>query len=179
MRVAQREQGERQADVVVEVSPGVKNALLARVLAQDRGQHLFDGGLAVRPGHGDERGSEARAPVARQVAERAPRVADHQRRQRIFAAVGAVDHGGGGFGRDALQELMPVEALAAQRDEQIALADRAAVGGNAAERDVTPAHAAAERGCRFAERHHAGLRASAFFACSASENSLRRPRTSW
>ena len=99
-------------------------ASLARVRAQDRRDHLLHRGLAVAAGDRDERQAKARAPVARELAERELRVVDDDQP--------AADTRPGSAGRPAPpaapracacgEEVVGVEALAAQRDEQVARA---------------------------------------------------------
>ena len=190
VRMAQAEQRERQPDVVVQVAARGQHGFFTRMLPEDRRQHLLDRGLAVRAGDGNERRREARAPVAREIAEAAARVVDHQCRQRVLAAILAVDHRRRGLRRrHCLQKIVAVEALAAQRDEEIARLDRAAVGRHAGEQRVGPAAAGAERGRGLGQPHHPfllafALSASSLFdnalrACSSSEKCVRRPAISW
>ena len=92
----------------------------------------------------------------------------------------AVEHNGGGPGGGRrLEELVAVEALAAQRDEEIAFLDAAAIGRHAGEKRVAPAGAPAQRRGGLGEAHHPVLRASAARACSSSEKCSRRPAISW
>ena len=177
---AQAQQSERQADVVVEVAERREHRLVACVPPQDRSEHLLYGGLAVGAHDRDERRCKALPPVARKVAESQPRVLDHERRQRLLAGVAPVDHRRCGAARGSLrEELVPVEALAAQRHEELPRAQLAAVRRYALERRVAARGARAEQRRCFPQRHHAPpLFASAARATAMSENGTRRPAIS-
>ena len=71
MGLAQLEQRERRADVVVQIAARGKHGagLRARGQSQDCGEHLLHGRLAAAAGDRDERGGEARPPVRRQRAQ--------------------------------------------------------------------------------------------------------------
>src|SRR5205807_7937234 len=107
-------------------------------------------------------------------------VGHRDRRKRRFAAVGAIDERAGGSGAlRMVQESMAVEALAAQRDEQLAALQAARVGRYAAERGAAATCSAAQHGGRFSEAHHpVPRRASAARATAASENGTRLPAIS-
>ena len=111
---SQTEQRQRHADVVVQVAGGGQYRRFAGVLAQDRGDHFLHRGLAVRAGDGDEDGRKARAPAARELAERALGIGDDDHRQGEGTAVVSIDHrrrgaarGGGG------KKIVTIETLAA------------------------------------------------------------------
>jgi hypothetical protein len=149
--LAQAKHGQRQADVVVEIPLGHQRLHIAEVRAQNRRDHLLDGGLAVRPRHGDERDIEAGAPLRRQPPQAQSRVADDEERKagrlrREFQRI--VDHrrGGAAFPSDG-EKTMAVEALAPQRDEQRSAPESPAVGRDREETCVGACQPRADR-CR-------------------------------
>jgi len=82
--------------------------------------------------------------------------------------------------RDA-DEVVAVETLALERDEEIALGQRARVGRHAVEAHVLAEHPTVDRARRRRGIHHSrsSCRASAVAATSASENGVRTPSRSW
>jgi hypothetical protein len=129
VRRAQAQQHQRQADVVVEVAFGGEHRVITAGLdAQDRRQHFLDRGLAVAAGHRDQRNREVRAPGGGEPAEREAGVVD-PKRVADFGRLRAIEHDAGGALLQRLRaEGAAVEFFAAQRNEQVARADRAAVG---------------------------------------------------
>jgi len=181
--LAEPEQCQRKADVVVEISLGRERVRLPEVRPQDRRDHFPDRGLAVRAADRDERDVEATAPVRREPSQRTARVVDHEQRQprvpdprpRVFH-----DHrrsGAAFFCR--VDEPVPVESLAAQRNEQRASRKCAAVGRHRVETGVVAAHTRPKRRRGLAQAHHRLHPESACFASSASEKGSRRPAISW
>ncbi len=173
---------QRQSDVVVEIALRRKHVLVTRCRPQDAREHFLGRGLAVRTGHANEDGGELRAPVPRELAEREPGVLDHDQRQVDAGRIECpVDHRGRRAGsRDRGDELVAVELLAAQRHEQVALADRAAVGRHAGKFTVRAGGRSTQHPCRFGDAHHRWLQAA--IDCSAtttSENGWRLPAISW
>ena len=188
MRGAQLEQGQRQADVVVEVAGGGQHAVgrIAELRAQDRRAHFLDRGLAVAAGDAQQRDREAAAPVRCQGTEREARIGHGDQRQ--------VGMGSGEFpghqraGRSTRKHVgdigMAVELVAFQRDEELAGGDAARIGGHAAEIGVVPLRRGADGPGRLVQPHHRAppavrRAASANFAASRSENAWRRPAISW
>ena len=95
-------------------------------------QGFLGAGLADRAGDGDDFGARARARGAREIAQSFEHVGDDQQR-RIGGkarAVVARDDGepGAGFER-GLDEVVAVAVVALDREEGVALAERAAVDG--------------------------------------------------
>ena len=74
---AQAEQGQRHADMVVEVAGGRMGGV-AEPGAQQRGGHLGDGGLAVAAGDGDQLAFMAPAPGGGERLQRGQRIVDLQ-----------------------------------------------------------------------------------------------------
>ena len=175
------EQRERHADVVIQVAGGGEHRLIAGVAPQDCGEHFLHRGLAVGAGDGDEHRCEARAPVARELAKRALAVLHDDDRKRIRPLIVVIDHGGGRAAPDGgIEEVVPIEALAAQGDEEFIAPDRAAVGRHAGKARVGAAGAAAGHARCFGRAHHRVLRrASAARAAAWSENASRSPAISW
>src|SRR5690606_26119218 len=110
----ERQQRERDADVVVQVAAGGERGL-AEVGGEDRGDHLLDRRLAVAAGHGDERQVEAAPPAGGDPSERLATVRHQQRRRR--GALGPALHGDGSRapGEGFAAEVVRIEALATQR----------------------------------------------------------------
>ncbi|EWS52529.1 hypothetical protein X551_04683 [Methylibium sp. T29] len=183
--LAQPQQRERHADVVVEVALG-RECRVADPGAQDARDHLRHGGLAVAAGHGDQRQAHAGAPVRAQRAERG-------------AAVGHVQPGQAGLGEAVLgdrrhcaggtrlrQEVVRVEALALERNEQVTGAQRAGIAVHAQQRRgrVADERRARQQRMRQPQVHHhahdANPRAaSACRASATSENGCLTPAISW
>ena len=83
VRLAQPEQRERHADVVVEVSRrGEDRGARAAMRGEDRGEHFLHRGLAVAAGERDQWQREAAPPMRGQQAQREARIGDdHLRKQ--------------------------------------------------------------------------------------------------
>ena len=119
MRRAQAQQGQRQADVVVEVAFGGE-AGVALPGAEDGGDHLRHRRLAVAAGHRHQRQIEALPPGRRELTEGETGIG-HLEPGQAGLGQAALGQRGDGAGRLGLgQEVVRVEALAAQGDEQIA-----------------------------------------------------------
>ena len=177
---AQFQQRLRQADVVVEVALGRKRVRLAEMLAQDRGDHLLDRGLAIGADDCHHRNVEALAPMCGEPSERETRVFDDEKRKVSLRSIGFLgDCCGGSPFLCHSDESVPVESLAAQSDEQRAPLERAAVGRHGIEADILTDEARPDRGRGLAQAHHRPHRASASLASSASEKGSRRSAISW
>ena len=131
----QAQERQRHAEVVVQVAFGLEHRVGAGGRRQDRRHHLLGRGLAVRPGDGDH--LELRHGQAMRAAERAERldrVVDLDDRgvdveERLAAP--ARDHHAARPRRHRRRgEVVPVEAVALDRDEQRARRHRAAVDGD-------------------------------------------------
>ena len=111
--VAQAQQRQRHADVVVEVAFGRERGV-AEPGAKDRRDHLRHRRLAVAAGDRDQRQREAPPPRRGELAERALAVGDLEAGQsrRVEAALG--ERGDGAAGLRVGQKVVRVEALAAQ-----------------------------------------------------------------
>ena len=119
MGIGEAQQRERHADVVVEIAACGKGRLLAHVGNQNGGDHFLDGGLAVAAGDGNERQAEACTPAGRQRAQRQPGIG-HPQGQHTGALEAHFGGDTGCAGRDGgIDEIVPVETLAAQGDVQI------------------------------------------------------------
>ena len=182
--LAQPQQRQRHADVVVEVAGGGQHAL-AVPRSQDGGDHLRHRRLAVAAGDGDQRQVQARAPGRRQLLQGRQRVADAQTGQRRRAQPRLRQRGHGAGGLRLGEKGVAVETLATQRHEQVAGAQRAGVAVHALEADRTVAdeQAAGQQGVGLRERHHPAIppsrRCSADPASARSENGRRTPAISW
>ena len=147
--LAQLEQCQRQADVVVQVTLGRQHRILAAGHgAQDAGQHLLHSCLAVAAGDGGQRQVELAAPVGGQCAQRQPRILDQQGRSQSRHLMR--DHGGGrtGFQRGG-GVIMSVDPLAAHGDEQLSAHIAAAVMGHAGKLRIFAEDGTSGRFCGF------------------------------
>jgi len=95
---------------------------------QDSGDHFLDRGFAVAAGNANQGQGELAPPVLRDLAQRDARIGDHQRRNRQSGRHMVHHHGCGAIGSHRIEEIVGVEALAAQRDEQHAWRYGAAIG---------------------------------------------------
>src|SRR5581483_11817466 len=97
----------------------------------------------------------------RQLAERPLGVVNDNHGQRIRSCIVAIHQGGSrAAGGGGIEKGVAVEALAAQRDEQLAAADRATVARYAGEAQVGAADAAAEHVRRFGQAYHRAPRSA-------------------
>ena len=179
MRLAQAQQHQRQADVVVEIAFGMEHGgVRSGVRPQDRRQHFLDRGLAVAAGDGDHRNGEAPAPGGSQPAQCQAGIVDTDGGGHI-GCLGLVEHRAD---RTLPQRLggepAAVELFAAQRDEEIARPDRPAIGGDAQHLGILTRKRYVQHGGGFGKTHHVHA-SSAFFATATSENGRRSPATSW
>jgi hypothetical protein len=134
------EEGEGEAEVVVEVALGPVHPLLAGRRREHAGHQLLGGGLAVGAGDADDAqaaGGERAAVRAGQAAEGGDGVVYLDDRdvtgQREVGGAAAGDHQAGGAREDGLGgEVVPVVALAADGEPQAAGQDGAPVDGHAA-----------------------------------------------
>jgi hypothetical protein len=102
------------------------------------------------------------------------------KRERQSDAIVGHQRGGRALRQRGRHEVVPVEALAAQRDEEIAGTQAAAVGGHAQEARVGSDGAAGHDAGGGHGVHHAALQsASAACASRASSNGVRAPLRSW
>ena len=119
---------ERQADVGVEAAGGAADGAQR---AQRRGAQLLGRGLAVRSGDADDQAAELAARGARHVAHRPPRIVGGDDRDAVasggHAARARHDDAGRARGGGLRREVETVDALAREREEQLAGRDRAAV----------------------------------------------------
>ena len=158
MRVTQPEQGQRQADVVVEVAARGQHRIriAAKVRAQDRGAHFLDRGLAVAAGDAEQRNRKAGTPGGGQLAQRQARVVHRDQRQSgIGRGPAAFDHGAGGaLGQHFGDEVVAIEALALERDEQHAGCHRARIAADRGEIDISAQVRHTKCGASLGKPHH-------------------------
>jgi hypothetical protein len=139
MRRVETEQCEGNADVVVEIA--ARRECRAGPL-EDRGDHFLDRRLAVAAGDTDDRKLEVVAPGGGRGGQRVLRILHENLRQRPVYQ--RVDDGAGRAGRfRRVDEVVRVEARAAQRDEELAGREGARVGRDAGELPVSPDELAA------------------------------------
>ena len=127
------EDGERQADLRVEVLGGGDDAPVRR---EHPGEQVLRGGLARRPGDPDDLRAQAPAPGGGEAAERAERVLGGEQRARLRAArrVGVArrdEHAPRPGGQRLRREAPAVDVAAVQADEQVAGAGLARVDDDA------------------------------------------------
>jgi hypothetical protein len=160
------QQRERQADVVVQVA--LRGEVRLGVPgAQDGRDHLRHRGLAVAAGHRDQRQPVLHAPGMGQRAERELAVLDLDAGHARGQLAGLGDRRDRALVARLGEEIVGVEALAPQRDEQVARLQRAGVGVHALHLHFTVAHQAATDpagGLLQLEHGLAHLRASSRFA---------------
>ncbi len=116
---------------------------------EDRRDHFLDGRLAVAAGDADERDRDVSAPLVRGLLQRLLRVRhDDLRDARRLLRID--DRASSAGLHRSLDERVAVEVRAVQRDEQLARAERARVGGHAGVRAVGSDELAAAglRDCR-------------------------------
>ena len=125
---AQLEQRERQADVIVQVAPVPKHRVLRR---QELRRQLLRRRLARAAGDRDDLRARAPAHLARAVLQRPRRVGhlDEKRRRPGLSCLGQGrrrrhHRAGRTRGQRSGDELVPVEPIAADRDEQVARLQR-------------------------------------------------------
>ncbi|MDT4834126.1 hypothetical protein FQZ97_677600 [compost metagenome] len=184
--LAQAQQRERHADVVVQIAlRGMGGVASGR--AQDGRHHLRHRGLAVAAGHGDQRQLELLAPQARQLTQGQPRVGHFHTRQTGLRQPRVGDGGHSALRACLRQKVVRIEALALERHEQIARLQAAGVGVHATDGRVHRAHgpSAGESDQQLGEGLHAcapcaaARCCSAACACARSENGFFTPITSW
>ena len=126
------EEGERHADVVVEVGLGGHQVVFP---AEDGGNEFLGGRLAVGTRDADHRNVELAAVVGRQLLQHGERVLDHDAFASLVRGAfqqEAVHDGIFGAGlQGCLREIVTVELLAFQGEEHHALFNLAAVRRNA------------------------------------------------
>jgi hypothetical protein len=120
VRGRQPQQRQRHADVVVQVAGRREPCVGADRCREDRRDHFLDGRLAVAARHGDERQREALAPAMRERAERGARLAAFDDRHREARRHVRDQRRGCAARGHVAEEVVRVEALALQRDEQVA-----------------------------------------------------------
>ena len=130
----QIEQGQRHANVVVQIALG-RQGIVTRMGAQDAGDHLGHSGFAVAAGHRDDGQIELRAPACCQFAQSDARIGHHQSGQTVYSSLrlarGLTHHRNGTLCFGLGDELVAVKTLATQSNKQIARLQAAAVGVHA------------------------------------------------
>ncbi len=180
---AQAQHHQRQADLVVQIARGRQYAVGAARGAQNRRSHFLDRRLAVAADDRDDRQREAPAPERGQAAQRLQRIVDceqafprRRRRGEPRRVIGRDDGRGGAAFERLRDEFVPIEALALERDEELARTNDARIGADAVEPGVAPFEPRGYRLRRGRCIHHLPLHASsARAACSASLNGSRAP----
>jgi hypothetical protein len=139
----------------IEVAERREHLIVGCVRAQDRGEHLLGGRLAVRAGDRDHHRSEALAPARPEPAQPAARLVDDEQRQRRRSRVVPIHHCAGGAALPCrFEEIMSIEVLAPDRDEQVRFREAAAVGRDAAQARVGADEAGVGSDRCFTQAHH-------------------------
>ena len=153
--LAHPQQGQRQADVVVQIALGGERSG-AVASAQDGRDHLRHRGLAVAAGHRDQRQVETVPPC------RGQRLQGRQRIGHLQATQARLGQTTLGQGRHRArlarcsQEVMGIKALAAQGHEQVAGLQAAGVGMHPLEREraIAHQHRAGQQRMGLGQGHH-------------------------
>ncbi|MNN42299.1 hypothetical protein D3C81_1564700 [compost metagenome] len=129
----QFEQGQRNAEVIIQVATGRQHCT-AR--AQDARKHFLDRGLAAGTGNGCNGLGERGAVQRTELPQRLTGVADQQLRQRAVGDFTLDQRGHGALGGDFIQIIMTIEARTGQRDKQLTGLDCATVDADTVETGI-------------------------------------------
>ena len=177
LRVLRRvEHGQRQADLVVAIARVAVGAAGSREHAGDQRLHR---GLAIAAGERDHDRGASLLHASGDLAQRFLGVgAEHARQLGLHVAM--QQQRGGAVGGGLRGEIVAVEVLAAQRHEQRARRQLAAVGGDGLDRGVGAQVPAFGPGGELRERDRPHARASSSsFATLKSSKGVRTPLISW
>ena len=176
----QAQQGQRQANVVVEVAGGGQHRVGAGVATQNRRQHFLDRGLAVGAGDANAQRRQAERPAGGQPAQGQAGVLYLDQAGAGQVKIRAHQRGRA-LGDNLGDEVVGVEAFALQGDEQIAGTGLAAIGHYAQDVAVRAAQSAPGQFGGLQQRHHARSpqAVSASSATRKSENGRLTPAMSW
>ena len=181
LRIAQPQQGERHAQMIVEVA--ARRQTLA-ALRQNRAQHFFGGGLAIAAGDTNHRTAKRSSPGAARPAQCLRHIGHHNLRQRRSNALADDCPGRTGL-RSRSHILMAVGMLAGKCRKQIARRDLAGIDHDfvkcgIAERSVSAFETTVALGGEVLERAlHAALRSfKAALTWAKSLNARRSVPTS-
>ena len=127
---SQAQQGQWNANVVVEVASRGQGVLLAVGCHQDRGQHLCDRGLAIATGHGDQWQVESGTPGSGQFGQRDFGVRHFYawHADQAFGRTGMADRRHRTFLLRLGKKVVRIKSFALESDKQIARLDRAGIG---------------------------------------------------
>ena len=185
------QQIQRHADGIVEVATRGQRCVPrpAHMRAQNGGNHLCDGGLAVAAGHGNQRQIKLCAPCACQCAQRQQGVGHFNAGQTRLRQTMTGQRCYSTRAFSLRQKIMGVKTLALQGYEQIPVLQRARIGVHARQHSVAVADQAGlgdmrlDQLQRFCQGHHDRIfpsrTVSAFCASAISENGWRTPFVSW
>ena len=132
---AQIQQGERQADVVVEIARRRQHRVRAKFGAQHRRQHFLHGRFAAGTGNPEHERVHGLAPRRRHLLQGVQRVG-HEKAACNAGQIAARHNGPCAFGQYVRHKIVRVVVLARQRDKQIAFLRLAAVGDDTADGTV-------------------------------------------
>lgn len=148
----QLQQGQRYAEVVVQIATGSQHRLgIAGLGTQDAGEHLLDRGLAAGARHGRQRAGEL-APVQRaQSPQGRTGIAHQQLRQGRVGDFALHQRSHRALGGNLGEIVVAVETRPTQGNEQLAGPDGATVGGNRRKDGVLADQAGVQRDRQLAE----------------------------
>ena len=179
-----RENGQRQTDVVVEVSLRLVDGELCR---HNRGGEIFRAGFAIAAGQADDTGLETVAIPRGEALQRGERVGNLNQRESVWRAghILCDDRANGTGLRGGGDKLVPVKILALQSPVEVARLERPGVladvrnlhGSVAAEQDSA---ASCGQGMKRRRVHdQAALPRMADSASATSSNGTLRSANSW
>ncbi|MNL27533.1 hypothetical protein D3C87_1491280 [compost metagenome] len=144
----QFEQGQRNAEVIIQIATGRQHRT-AR--AQDAREHFLDRGLAAGAGDGCDLMREGFAVQRAQLAECLTGIADQQLRQCAVGHFTLDQCRHGTFGRHVIEVVMTIEARTGQGNEQLTRFDRTAVDADTVEAGIGRNQAGIQRAGQFAQ----------------------------
>ncbi len=131
MTCAQAQQGQRHADVVVQVAGCSQAPRVALPFGEHRGDHFLGGRLAVAAGHRHHGQHEPGTPGGADARQRHARIAHDKLRQSGIGNLVRDERRASAARSCLIQVVVRVEILAHQRDEEFAFSDAARIGGHA------------------------------------------------
>ena len=191
MPLAQFQQCQRHADFVIQIAACRQYCVIGN-LVKYQGQHFLHRGFAAAAGQRHQRSGKSAAPGVRQLRQTRARMVHHddrilrrQCRDGVCRAFSIHHHRHRTRRLCRTKVLVRVKTFAAQRDEQFARLDVAAVGAYRGKGWIAADVLDAQRERGFGDTHHeraalcnSGNRASAALTTSASLKGWRTPRIS-
>ncbi len=122
MRGTQTQQGQRQADVVVEIALGGQHGIGAEMCRKNRGAHFLDRSLAIAPCHTDQGNFEAPTPLGSKLPQCEASVLHHDHRADVGMGCRPRDihqDTSRARGQYVRHEIMGVETLATECNKEL------------------------------------------------------------